>query len=845
MNTRAGSCLLALWLLTSARADSPGRLPVYIEENHAGSFGWIARNVDLDEPHTLILIDAHSDASAVDHSDEIRHKLRRVSSAQEQIGQITNWRKTGRIEAFNWLEPLMPRPIENVIWVAAPRLTKEAVLRLKTESGECLDGRLGFEARGCGELAERWTVMDFEGLEHEPLPGGPVLATIDLDFFSGIPDATITFQRLWRRLLQCRDLRGVCFAISRPWLKDDAEAFRLLGLALQEVRLTRGASVEWEPFSSGGADHSLRAAELANSGKPFPSWNIADSPPELRAFLLVNRHRWSAGAGAAHWNQLLDRWAEETESWRIDLPLTPDGVWRIPAGELPALRTLSDQVAIAGKVRWWALRPACSCYNLMPGFGPGKDFAREAVPWVREKREFLGETADGALGSDVWQKELSHGWGRVRIEAEVETDHGWIPTPVAELRVGEGSGFHRGLSEQFGIPYAFGIGSASKDGLDGPDVGWGNDCANFLIAAWRQAGLALPWGNPAQLRSRLELFANKVVIADGPVLLPPPGADVIIDFGNHVAALWKDIAPLGKLDAGDEMVHHLSGFPEKLPLGKLASGRPPFDIRTMPRKIAFRLRIGGDVVLTDPPGASASALETTPADLTVVNLEGIPAPPGKRSQSVRYDFSFPPDHMAWLKSNGIGAVSLANNHATDAGPQALASSVNYLKDQGIGAFGTIQNNLIKPWAIEGNGMRLSFFGVSCFPSDQESAVRPVTLPDDEERLAGALSAAKSTGATVIVLVHWGREYSGKPEADQIRWGRWLVDHGADVVAGSHPHVVQPTATYRGRPVAFSLGNAHYPESLRGADSSGWLEIGFDGNGNIISMSDPGKPVSGH
>ncbi|MEI8313699.1 MAG: CapA family protein, partial [Verrucomicrobiota bacterium] len=537
---------------------------------------------------------------------------------------------------------------------------------------------------------------------------------------------------------------------SRPWLKDDAEAFRLLGMALQEVRFTRGASVEWEHFAAGGPDHSLRAAELAKTGKPLPAWNIAEAPPELRAFLRVNRNRWNVGEQAERWNQLLDRWAEEPENWRIDLPLSLDGIWRISAGDLPELRVRGDSGATAARVRWWALRPTSACYNLMPGFGPGKGFTREAVPWVREERGFLGEMTDGALASDVWGKELSNGWGRVRIEAEVETADGWIPTPVAELRIGEGTGFRRGLSEQFGIPYAFGIGSVRADGVDGPDVGWGNDCANYLIAAWRQTGLALPWGNPAQLRARLEPFAENVAIADGPVPLPSPNEDVIIDFGNHVAALWKDNTPLGKLDVSDEVVHHLGGFPEKLPLGKLASGRPPFAIRTMPRKIACRLRIGGDVVLTDPPDTAAK--NTPTADLTVVNLEGVPARDGRDAsprrpsieirgasdaalpnfisaaflapqRSIRYDFSFPPDNLAWLKAKGIAAVSLANNHATDAGPLALTKSADYLTNEGIGSFGTIRNNVIQPWTAERNGVRLAFFGASCFSSDQNDNVR--------------------------------------------------------------------------------------------------------------------------
>ena len=102
---------------------------MFLADNHAETAGWITRNFDLDDSHTLVLVDAHSDASAVERSEELREELRRVPSEKERAVRIENWRKSGRLQAFNWIEPLMPRPLDHVLWLAAPELDDSATGR--------------------------------------------------------------------------------------------------------------------------------------------------------------------------------------------------------------------------------------------------------------------------------------------------------------------------------------------------------------------------------------------------------------------------------------------------------------------------------------------------------------------------------------------------------------------------------------------------------------------------------------------------------------------------------------------------------------------------------------------
>jgi len=75
-------CALAAFLLLAlvpgARCADAARIPFFFSDNHAGTFDWIARTFPLDEPHVLVLVDAHSDATALNHSDAVRRGLRNV-----------------------------------------------------------------------------------------------------------------------------------------------------------------------------------------------------------------------------------------------------------------------------------------------------------------------------------------------------------------------------------------------------------------------------------------------------------------------------------------------------------------------------------------------------------------------------------------------------------------------------------------------------------------------------------------------------------------------------------------------------------------------------------------------
>src|SRR5712671_7145087 len=106
MNARvAGLCVAVLLAAASASATGASVLPVYIEDNHAGTFYWLAQNIDLDQQYTLILFDAHSDASGIFDSDKIRDALPNVASSEARQELLARWRSKGTVQCFNWIEP--------------------------------------------------------------------------------------------------------------------------------------------------------------------------------------------------------------------------------------------------------------------------------------------------------------------------------------------------------------------------------------------------------------------------------------------------------------------------------------------------------------------------------------------------------------------------------------------------------------------------------------------------------------------------------------------------------------------------------------------------------------------
>jgi hypothetical protein len=782
-----------------------------------------------------VLVDAHSDASTAERSEEIREGLRRVPSAQARKENVMQWRGQGRIQAFNWIEPLMPRPLDHVCWLAAPQPTETQRAPLHTQATSLLDGRLEVEPRSAGSFAGRWTTLDLTGFMRMNLGPDPVILAIDLDFFAGMEPnrREQTFEAIWRQAMAWPRLAGVAFAVSRPWLVDDAEADALLALACGAVSRTHGALLEIDASWDDRPDDSKRRTESAT---PLPRWDAAQVSDTLRVQWLLMRGRLEIVDRKRDWTSILDAWgaAPSVGTMHPDRgEIDCDGVWRFPYHDAPVLR-LEPPAGATGRVRWFALEPAAAAYDLLPETGLGKSFSESPGRWIYETRRSLGVTADFALPAEKWRPD---GPGRVRVAAEVETTRGWLPVAPIELRLAHGRGFRGALSECFRMPYVFGIAGVAEHDLTGVETGWGSDCSNFLIHAWRRNGKPLAWGDPGRLRAQLAALAENITLADAPHLNAVEiEQGIAIDFGRHVAAVWEDREPVGKLGGNDLVVHHLGGIPEIADLAYLTETRPVFSLRVpRPPAATCHLRIAGDVVMAGAERDGLPGFEKQDADLFIANLEGIPS---QRNpvQAPRYDFRFPKERLAWLHERGLDAVSLANNHAGDAGREGLLEGMQALRESGIAVFGAGKDAVeaCQPWRTERRGVRIAVFGVCLVESLAATAEHPgvARLPGHAGLLAAEIRRAKAAGENVIIMMHGGDEYHPRVNDDQRRWARWLTSRGANLIAGAHPHVIQRSEFHGGAVIAHSLGNALYPESLKGADSGEIRDFRLAADGTV-------------
>ena len=598
-------------------AAAPITLPIYIEDNHAGSFYWLAEQLDLDEEYTLVHFDAHSDASAIFDSDKLRERLRRVASLEERRQLLERWRQTGVIQCFNWIEPLMPAPISKMIWVPGRDVTKTKVRMLQHEAVDFFDGHLEAAPRGSGSFRERCRVMGFDRLRASLKEDGPVVITIDLDYFADVPAEAQAreFERVWRFVSGCRNLRAVTFAISRPYLASDEQADALVRLALAASLSLPTARIQFEPFEKVGNDRSLRARELRSQKREVPAFSLTNASEELRALLLANRERIAVHTDPAAWEKLLAQWESEAPATHLavrDHEPSTDNIWRVSVSEsfVVELKTEPWDAAVS-RVEWIALTPEHVRCNLTAERADEIGFARGAPPRPQWRETKLRQNG-GALPIDELRAffDRKTGCGAIRLQAHVEIDHHIRVTPAIEIRRFSGSGFRAALTEQFGLPYLFGSGELRDGTNTGPETGWGADCANFLVYALRRQGRQIPWCNPKQLRKYLEPVMLKAETGEAKFSAEDANEGLVIHFGSHVAALIEDRPPIGLLDATDLVAHQLEGLPEILSLGDLLTKRnnPRFDLfRVAHPQLQADLVVGGDVMLGRTVGEQIQA----------------------------------------------------------------------------------------------------------------------------------------------------------------------------------------------------------------------------------------------
>jgi poly-gamma-glutamate synthesis protein (capsule biosynthesis protein) len=239
----------------------------------------------------------------------------------------------------------------------------------------------------------------------------------------------------------------------------------------------------------------------------------------------------------------------------------------------------------------------------------------------------------------------------------------------------------------------------------------------------------------------------------------------------------------------------------------------------------LRLRFVGDVIFGRyrkghyrpliPPDARvfADVRALLAGDWVVANLETpllreIPA----RDARTGYFFAATPELAAPLVQAGFDAVSLANNHAADLGTDGLGQTPVLLRELGIEPLGAARAQANAPYvrSLEVHGTRIAVLSITTRANFElpKGAPNVVYLPEHVlgQRLGPLVQQARPEHDLVVVLVHWGVEYARYPEMVQRNAARALIDAGADLVIGHHPHVLQEVELYHGGIIAYSLGN---------------------------------------
>lgn len=228
---------------------------------------------------------------------------------------------------------------------------------------------------------------------------------------------------------------------------------------------------------------------------------------------------------------------------------------------------------------------------------------------------------------------------------------------------------------------------------------------------------------------------------------------------------------------------------------------------------ACRIIAAGDIFLG--PQAREGTLEALgrlrdPRSVVLVNLEMALTRRGRAAEKYVI-LSGPPERAALLKAAGVDIVNLANNHVLDLGSEGLADTLDALSSQGLPFVGAGRAAHGERYAIVvRDGMRIAVAGYHGYRRPAGPAPGADVYPLDPDAIRRDIGEMRRTCEAVVLSLHWGVEKVRYPSPEQIHLARGLIDAGATVVVGHHPHVAQGVERYSHGLIAYSLGNFCFP-----------------------------------
>lgn len=235
------------------------------------------------------------------------------------------------------------------------------------------------------------------------------------------------------------------------------------------------------------------------------------------------------------------------------------------------------------------------------------------------------------------------------------------------------------------------------------------------------------------------------------------------------------------------------------------------------------------------------------ADYTIANLElTLGGTPYKGYPT----FSSPDNLAVSLKNNGVDCLVTANNHSADRRKKGIVRTIDVLDSLDFPHTGTFKSQAARdslyPMLIEKNGFRIALlnytYGTNGIPVPSPTIVNLI----DRNIMKLDLEKAKAMKPDkIITIIHWGWEYQSYPNPDQKSTANFLVNNGADIIIGMHPHVLQPMENYYDTALqkdivkVYSLGNFVSNQRKRKTDGGSILRIELQKTGDLVTIKEVG------
>ncbi len=264
------------------------------------------------------------------------------------------------------------------------------------------------------------------------------------------------------------------------------------------------------------------------------------------------------------------------------------------------------------------------------------------------------------------------------------------------------------------------------------------------------------------------------------------------------------------LAAGGDVMLDREVYRQAVTLGKGADHPWDLGYAAITGRTCCNVSGGNDISTANrgPRGAVRALLSS--ADIALVNHEG-PAPDAATYHPSGFTFTFDASLLPGLRDAGIDIVSLANNHIRNAGSEGVLQTMRNLRRAGIRHVGAGRDAdaARRTTCLDAAGTRVCFLAYDAINTVLHAATddRPGAAELRSSAVRHDIRAARQAGADVVIVVpHWGVEYTTRVTAQQRRWARAMVRAGADAVLGGHSHVVGPLEFIDGVPVVYSMGD---------------------------------------